>query len=292
MSSASSVDELVRLHHGPTPHISTGRYIRHVTYTHVEEIPRLLNADSLGLFNVVVVPSEPGPPTASLPVDESTVSISPAQADHRVMIASTPSPAEDNKEEIAVEPPVENAEEIVLAINAEEVVDSQAPSTEKLHAAMTFATFYRRRTERQSGRKKKTSEETRLRIYATFLEESKKFESSHRYYRLLFLGPLPHLFAVVESIKNHLHDAKNNAKKKLNIVQHLELENMGSSLTEITYVCPSAAIESSPALQLTGIRCILQFPLLHAGVSSRSLTIYIKFLVLPLHCITNAIRRS
>ncbi|KAI0353180.1 hypothetical protein OH77DRAFT_635648 [Trametes cingulata] len=54
----------------------------------------------------------------------------------------------------------------------------------------------------------------------------------HTYYRLLYQGPTPHLFIVTEGMKDHLYDAKNNAKKRLNFVQHLELENVQSTLTQ------------------------------------------------------------
>ena len=55
----------------------------------------------------------------------------------------------------------------------------------------------------------------------------------HRYYRMLFLGPISHLYVVVERMKNHLHEARSVVKKMLNAVAQLEIENMQSSLTRM-----------------------------------------------------------
>ncbi|CDO74782.1 hypothetical protein BN946_scf185001.g30 [Trametes cinnabarina] len=104
-------------------------------------------------------------------------------------------------------------------------------STEKdIAAAKTIVVAYGRRVARISLLKTKLAEERRRRVFAAFLTQSAVMQWPRPYYRLLYWGPVPHLYIVAEGIKNHLHEAKNNAKKRLNVVRHLELENVQSTL--------------------------------------------------------------
>ncbi|RPD59349.1 hypothetical protein L226DRAFT_576154 [Lentinus tigrinus ALCF2SS1-7] len=225
VSGESSSDELVQLHYGALPNPAPSLPdIRHVAYQRVEDIPRLLNADALNIFDAVS--SGPTHP----PTD---VSYTTTQA------SSVPAPSVDDADQDddvgGTMDPDGNLEEFAREIYSSEAdAGPKVPSANEFKAASTLAAAYRRRISRQTAGKRKPLEEIKQRIYAAFLAEAQRAGWSKSYYRLLFLGPVPHLFVVVEAMKNHLYNAKNNAKKRLNFVQHLELETMRSSLTEIT----------------------------------------------------------
>ncbi|KAI0696497.1 hypothetical protein C8T65DRAFT_583394 [Cerioporus squamosus] len=237
VSGESSADELVQLHFGSLPdRLPSLPGIRHVAYKQVEDIPRLLGSDMLGVLDTVSS-SHSSHPSANVP--DTTAPRFPTETAETSDVSSA-----HDIDRGAEEEENDARETTDLTGNLEEItreMDSgradagpKAPSAEELKAASTLATAYRRRISTQMAGKRKPFEEMKRRIYAAFLQEARKAGWPQTYYRLLFLGPVPHLFAVVEAMKYNLYNAKNNAKKRLNLVQHLELETMRSSLTEIT----------------------------------------------------------
>ncbi|TBU42438.1 hypothetical protein BD309DRAFT_866309 [Dichomitus squalens] len=220
----SSVDEMVQLHHGPR---SDGRKslfnVRRVVYNHLEDIPWLLKtegsttafADHTRTEAALIVPATPPQGNTELEDEEDR------------------DDAEDEEDDTAEQGV--DAEHVAHAIDSDYTTAAPtAPTVEEIAAAKTIAEAYRRYVSQKQKRvKRKSSEEIRRRIFASFLAEAEKMDWPHRYYRMLFLGPIPHLYIVVESMKNHLHDARSEAKKRFNIVQHLELEKVQSSLTQL-----------------------------------------------------------
>ena len=55
------------------------------------------------------------------------------------------------------------------------------------------------------------------------------------YYRLLFLGPLPHVLVCLSAAHSWAIDTKARNKKRLKVASHQELEDVGKRLTEHTY---------------------------------------------------------
>jgi hypothetical protein len=55
------------------------------------------------------------------------------------------------------------------------------------------------------------------------------------YYRLLFLGPLPHVLVCLSAAHSWAIDTKARNKKRLKVALHQELEDVGKRLTEHTY---------------------------------------------------------
>ncbi|KAI0716097.1 hypothetical protein C8T65DRAFT_606293 [Cerioporus squamosus] len=220
----SSLDEMIQLHHGslPVPK-STIPNVRRVVYNRVEDIPYLLKTDASGAvtgglraeaapFVPVRLPSElegqDGP-------SEETVEENKFGGD------------EDIIEEVV------DMENIAHVIAAEQANVAATLSPEEVAAAQTIAVAYQRYISRLRWLKKAPVEETRRRTVSTFYTQGLTMEWPHRYYRMLFLGPIPHLYIAVESMKNHLHEARSAARKRFNIVKHLELENVQSSLTQL-----------------------------------------------------------
>lgn len=55
------------------------------------------------------------------------------------------------------------------------------------------------------------------------------------YYRLLFLGPLPHVLVCLSAAHSWAIDTKARNKKRLKVASHQELEDVGKRLTEHKY---------------------------------------------------------
>ena len=200
-------------------------------------IPTLPKPERIPIFNGRV------PPLLRRPAQpESSANPVPA-AGEPPALASASFTDRDQKDHDRSESGVEAVadavvDDITRAIDSDELDSTpRAPTAQEVNAANVICAFYRRRSARKAGRgKSKTCREMKIGIYTTFLKESQNMEWPNVFYRLLFLGPVPHLFVVVESMKNSLHEAKDAAKQKLNLVQHLDLETVSSALTDLTYI--------------------------------------------------------
>ncbi|KAI0656844.1 hypothetical protein C8Q70DRAFT_1158814, partial [Cubamyces menziesii] len=246
------LDEMILLHHGSRPVPKTSLpYLRRLVFNRHEDIPWLLKVSGS---------SAPG---AGLRADAAPfVPVSALQG--------TPATDEDAEE------PVEEAqdvgedvlEQVVDVDNIAQAIDAgqtnsapAAPTEQEIKAAQTIASAYQRHLARARLRKVAPKEERTRRIFASFLEQSRKLEWPYVYYRLLYQGPIPHLYMVADGIKNHLHEAKSTAKKRLNLVKHLDLEAVGTTLThanrlfrEVEKLCkalsPTAEVHKSRDLEV------------------------------------------
>ncbi len=228
----SSLDEMIQLHHGslPVPK-STIPNVRRVVYTRVEDIPYLLKTDASG--------------AAASGLRAEAVPFVPVRLPSE--LDGQDGPSEESKlggEEDMIEEVVD-MENIAQAIAAEQATVAAALSPEEVAAARTIAVAYQRHAVRLRSLKKNPMEEKRGRIFSAFFAQSQTMEWPHRYYRMLFNGPIPHLFIAVEGMKNHLYEARSVARKRFNVVKHLELENMKSSLTQMKCVPGSLVSNTS-----------------------------------------------
>ena len=220
----SSLDEMIQLHFGPKS--AGGRSppnVRRVVYNRLEDIPWLLKTDGSLLAPTGLRAEAP----AFVPAGAQSNTAQPEEEEE-------PHVVEDGEEE-AVEHPVD-VKDVAQVINADyALIAPTAPTVREMAAAGTIAEAYQRhRALKRVNRK--SSEEMRRRVFTSFSTEATKMDWPHRYYRMLFLGPIPHLYIVVESVKNHLYEARSVARKRFNMVAHLELENMQSSLTQMKLV--------------------------------------------------------
>jgi len=71
----------------------------------------------------------------------------------------------------------------------------------------------------------------RARHFAAFHSEALNLEWPHRFYRLLFLGPLPHILLCLQFSGAHALALKDKAKQHLQHSMHRELEEVGKRLT-------------------------------------------------------------
>jgi hypothetical protein len=110
------------------------------------------------------------------------------------------------------------------------------PSEEQINATRVFQTAYRKLLRRRRKSTKNTLQATRASFFDACLEESLKMEWPNGiYYRLLLLGPLPHVLVCLSAAHSWAIDTKARNKKRLKVALHQELEDVGKRLTEHTY---------------------------------------------------------
>ncbi|KAG1841504.1 hypothetical protein F4604DRAFT_1598121 [Suillus subluteus] len=110
----------------------------------------------------------------------------------------------------------------------DESLRSNGPSEEQDWAALTIQYAYRFHIWRRSGSAVDAEIDA---IFRTCLKETQSSEWRPSYYRLLFLGPLPHLLACLEQGITLTHAAKAKTKDLSN---HEQLEELGRRRSELT----------------------------------------------------------
>ena len=150
---------------------------------------------------------------------------------------------EDAEPEQEIEEPEMDSTDIIGAGTSIESITVTAlpeanlpPSEEQINATCVIQTAYRKLLRRRRKSTKSTLEATRASFFDACLEESLKMEWPNGiYYRLLFLGPLPHVLVCLSAAHSWAIDTKARNKKRLKVALHQELEDVGKRLTEHTY---------------------------------------------------------
>lgn len=224
----SSLDELIQLYDdNKKPRYKAPQGVRRVFFKTNEDVPRLLSDASTPSF---LSSLRPDAPTF---VPRARQNATPEAKDQR-----------DNPGEFEVdieEPDVEHMD-VLSSHNIVESIASTAlpvehkpPSAEQIHAARVFQVAYRRAMSRRRKMVKTAAEASRASLFDACLAESKTMEWPHNYYRLLFLGPLPHILVCLGGVQSYAAGAKETAKKRWSMASHQELEDIGKRMTELTY---------------------------------------------------------
>lgn len=148
---------------------------------------------------------------------------------------------EDAEPEQEIEEPEMDSTDIIGAGTSVESITVTAlpeanlpPSKEQINATRVIQTAYRKLLRRRRQSTKSTL--ARASFFDACLEESLKMEWPNGiYYRLLFLGPLPHVLVCLSAAHSWAIDTKARNKKRLKVALHQELEDVGKRLTEHTY---------------------------------------------------------
>ncbi|KAI0641201.1 hypothetical protein C8Q79DRAFT_992409 [Trametes meyenii] len=227
-TSGTPLDELICLFHGshPLPKAQL-RDVRRVVYNRLEDVPWLIKAGGTSVPHAGLRAEA----TPFIPTRPSAEEVQENEGDEAgAFEGERPDDMNDDVLEQAID-----TDNIAHVIDAEQANSGPvAPTDEEIAAATTIARAYRRHAARTRLRTVKPREEKRRRVFDAFFAESHKMVWPHTYYHRLYLGPIPQLYMVAEGLKNHVYDAKNNAKKRLNFVKHLELETVQSVLTQTT----------------------------------------------------------
>jgi hypothetical protein len=107
------------------------------------------------------------------------------------------------------------------------------------HAAIMIANTYRKYQRFRKGRIFKGA----AKLFPDFIAQSAKLAWPGPYYRLLFLGPIPHALFCINEIRERTRADKDKTKKKWKRARHQELEDMMKRLDTITWV--STAVQRS-----------------------------------------------
>ena len=106
-------------------------------------------------------------------------------------------------------------------------------SEEQLAAAKTIQLAYHHLLQRRKKGNESDLAVKRNRFFLECWNTSEKIQWQRRQYRHLFLGPLPHLLLCLEKANTHAFHMKKRIKKRINNVQHRELDEAWTKMTEV-----------------------------------------------------------
>ena len=241
-TTGSLMDEMIQLFHasrtrGPQ---YTVPCVRYVFFRDLEEIPRLLDstAHSISLRTHdrgVDVPGSVGQEAHGTVTNCYTSS---KTIDREMAYSETAVEGEErtNAEQLELDPTVDMetlTHSLGSTIGHDAVV---VPSDEQIKAARVIQIRYRRNVLRRS-RPMSTLFEARSRLFVECWKESEKIDWLRKgrhilRYRLLFLGPLPHLLLCLERAKEFASEAKKKIKRRLTAAKHQQLEDVQTKMTE------------------------------------------------------------
>jgi hypothetical protein len=194
------------------------RGVRRITYNNVGDIPKLLDG-SLTFSSL-----RPDAPTF--------VSKRPAEV-------AVP---EREEGEIEVEEPEVDTSEIINSapltetVSMTEIPEDNHPTVEvQVRAAIVLQTVYRRKLNYRKSNHR-VSDVLRASCFQQCLSEASRLDwPKGSYYRLLFLGPVPHLQVCLTAAFDCVMENKQRIKKRFKSAIHQELDDINKRLTEQKY---------------------------------------------------------
>jgi len=190
------------------------RSIRRIIYKNVDDIPKLL--DGSLAFSML----RPDAPT-----------FVPKR------LAEAPIPESEEGEIEVEEPEVDNTEIINSAPLTEftitEIPDDNPPALEERHRAARLLQYEYRRKLKGLKYRKNNHQITVVDSYQQYLAEASLLDwPKGSYYRLLFLGPVPHLQVCINTAFDWVMENKQRNKKRFRSAIHQELDDINKRLTE------------------------------------------------------------
>lgn len=105
-----------------------------------------------------------------------------------------------------------------------------APSEEEHHAASVIQSAYRKAISRRQRHLESTLGDALGRSWVACMKEATNIEPG--LYRLLFLGPLPHILICVDILRSKVLTYKTKMRKQLAKKKHEELDEVDKKLTQ------------------------------------------------------------
>ncbi|KAG2034294.1 hypothetical protein BDR03DRAFT_1093813 [Suillus americanus] len=210
--------------------------VRQVFYERASEIPYLLSSHVVAAQSALRVEAAIFVPRMQRPKDD--VVIRHAEKENLEPIPQDADGEEVEEKEVPVAvdseatDSIEDMDEAVTSLDPvpDESLRSKGPSEEQDWAARRIQDAYSFHVWHRSGSAVDAEIDA---IFRTCLRETRSSEWRPSYYRLLFLGPLPHLLACLEQGITLTHAAKAKTKD-LSKVSHEMLEELGRQRSEIT----------------------------------------------------------
>ncbi|KIM81679.1 hypothetical protein PILCRDRAFT_485798 [Piloderma croceum F 1598] len=218
--------------------------VRHIVYVDLEKIPLLLVTprsvpypttkpkiqtaaqDHTSHHPAHDAPS--GPVRPAIPTETDRQFNAPTQVSHTISVdlgLADSEAVEEIEEQISTDQL--DVDAMVVSKTAVHSMDSAraddaafAHSKNQITAACVIQAMYRRHVLRRESGVKKALSEARSHFFIDCWVESKKMEWPHRHYRLLFLGPLPHLLLCLERANTSASDFKMKVKRRLTVAKH------------------------------------------------------------------------
>ncbi|KDQ58729.1 hypothetical protein JAAARDRAFT_155337 [Jaapia argillacea MUCL 33604] len=106
-------------------------------------------------------------------------------------------------------------------------------SEQHVQAARTLQVIFRRTRSKHRKAPRLGLPSARAQIFSAYLDASQHMIWPENYYRLLFLGPLPHIVLCLEQSQAHIQTSKQKAKKRLKSAEHQELDEVSEQLTKL-----------------------------------------------------------
>jgi hypothetical protein len=210
--------------------------VRRLLYVKAGEIPYLLSSHMVAAQSMLRPEAAPFTPRMQRPKDD--VKIRQAEKENLKPIPQEVDEVDENEVPVVVDCEViDGMEDMNAATSLDPVPDeslrSNGPSEEQDLAARMIQDGYRYYVWRHSGPAVDAEIDA---IFTACLKETRSSKWRPSYYRLLFLGPLPHLLACLEQGITLTHTAKAKTKNLLKEVSHEQLEELGRQRSEITSV--------------------------------------------------------
>ena len=123
---------------------------------------------------------------------------------------------------------------VAQKVDAARVEQVFAPPTEdEIRAARLISSFYRRSRSHKQDKPKKGLPVVR---YRWFIACQAKSPDMRRFYRLLFLGPLPHALVCAEKLDEYSNDVRKKALLRMQVAMDAELEKVKTEVDNATWV--------------------------------------------------------
>ncbi|KAG2132368.1 hypothetical protein DEU56DRAFT_981701 [Suillus clintonianus] len=208
--------------------------VRQLFYEKASEIPYLLSSHVVAAQSMLRAEA-----ATFVPRPKDDVEI---HQDEKENLEPTPQESDGGKveeEEVPVvidseaDDGMENMDEAIASLDPvpDTSLRSNEPSEEQHSAARKIQNAYWRYVQHRSGPAVDAEIDA---IFTTCFKETQSPEWHPRYYRLLFLGPLPHLLACLRKGVTLADAAKAKAKSRLNEESHEKLEELVKQISEIT----------------------------------------------------------
>ncbi|GLB36677.1 putative uvrD-like helicase C-terminal domain [Lyophyllum shimeji] len=237
----SLADDLIQLHdlgREPAPkRVPPG--VRLVAFKANDDLPKLLGATSWTDIAVALEEPEPGhqldeavPATDGVPDDERLPDADVDDAEDGLVAEET-----DGVEIVDTEDGEAEAEALPII---SDIPQAQPPTAAEIHAASIIQKAYRRALLRRRQMAKTGLSALRSRKFAASFEKARtmvwKDKSS---YRLLFLGPLPHILLCLDIAYAATMNQKKSVKKRWTSASHETLDGLSSHLTQLNKISKS-----------------------------------------------------